>query len=88
MLKQIEMFKEMHISVLTYFCTNCVKVNILNNGDLVKMKNIISDMDYIYVYRGKIRIKIEHNFGKMAPKGGSENKLRYSVMERGEFINP
>ena len=52
------------------------------------MKNIVSDMDYVYVYRGKIRIKIEHSFGKMAPKGGNEDRQRYSVMERGQFVNP
>ena len=77
------MFKEMHISILTYFAQKCVKIKILNTGDAVEMKNMVSDMDYIYVYRGKIRIKIEHSFGKMAPKGGAENKTRYSTMERG-----
>jgi hypothetical protein len=52
------------------------------------MKDILNDIDYLYIYRGKVRVKMEHNYGKLGPRGGGTSKCRYSILERGECLNP
>ena len=88
MLKPIPMFADLHTSLLKYLVEQHLQIHVLNSGDAVQMKDIIEDMDFVYVYRGKLRIRMEHIYGKLGPRGGDSSKCRYSVLGRGESLNP
>jgi len=88
MLKQIAMFKDLHVTLLKFLAEKHIQVNVLDNGECVKMKDINANLDYIYVYRGKLRIKMEHVYGKHGPRGGEGGKPRYSTLTRGQTLHP
>ena len=82
------MFSELHISLLKYLVENHVKISVLDNGELVRMRDIIKDMDYVYVYRGQARIKMEHIYGQLGPRDAGTATHRYSVLSKGQSMNP
>jgi len=88
MLKPIPMFADLHASLLKYLIEEHLQIHVLKSGDTVQMKDMIHDMDYVYVYRGKLRVRMEHLYGKLGPRGGDSSKHRYSVLGRGESLNP
>ena len=63
MLKPIPMFADLHATLLKHLVEHHLQINILNSGDIVQMKDILEDMDFVYVYRGKLRVRMEHLYG-------------------------
>ena len=82
------MFADLHTCVLRLLVDGPLKIHILKGGESVQMKDVLEDIDFVYVYRGKVRVRMEHIYGKLGPRGSGTSKHRYSILERGDSLNP